>query len=229
MSQNQNIIPVMFEELKNLLSSIIKRLDNLQNFNKPTESNPPIDNMAFKRLEQQIQQIPKPDIAKLEQGQSVIIQNCKVLLNTTNQQDETLKEILSKLEQQDNQRPVQKYLHTIDIKSSKVVIAIVGLSLFLFLSLVSNIYQWKENTKLSNNDIKYRYIKAWEGINAKDLYSLEAIFEYEPDKAKQKSLRKSVEDYERKVRERAAELERARLKEEEAKYLLEEAEKLKGK
>lgn len=227
MSQNQNIIPVMFEELKNLISSIIKRLDNLQNFAKPTESNPPVDNMAFKRLEQQIQQIPKPDIAKLEQGQSAITQNCKVLLNSANQQDETLKEILNRLEQQDTQRPVQKHLHTIDIKSSKVVITIVGLSLFLFLSLVSNIYQWKENTKLSNNDIKYRYIKAWEGINAKDLYSLETIFEYEPDKAKQKSLRKSVEDYERKVRERAAELERARLKEEEAKCLLEEAEKLK--
>lgn len=229
MSQNQNIIPVMFEELKNLISSIIKRLDNLQNFAKPTESNPPVDNMAFKRLEQQIQQIPKPDIAKLEQGQSAITQNCKVLLNSANQQDETLKEILNRLEQQDTQRPVQKHLHTIDIKSSKVVITIVGLSLFLFLSLVNNIYQWKENTKLSNNDIKYRYIKAWEGINAKDLYSLETIFEYEPDEAKQKSLRKSVEDYERKVRERAAELERARLKEEEAKYLLEEAEKLKGK
>lgn len=154
-------------------------------------------------------------------------QNCKVLLNSANPQDQTLKEILNRLEQQDTQNPVQKHLHTIDIKSSKVVIAIVGLSLFLFLSLVSNIYQWKENTKLSNNDIKYRYIKAWEGINAKDLYSLETIFEYEPDKAKQKSQRKSIEDYERKVRERAAELERARLKEEEARQLLEEAEKLK--
>lgn len=153
-------------------------------------------------------------------------QNCKVLLNSANPQEQTLKEILNRLEQQDTQNPVQKHLHTIDIKSSKVVIAIVGLSLFLFLSLVSNIYQWKENTKLSNNDIKYRYIKAWEGTNAKDLYSLETIFEYEPDKAKQKSLRKSIEDYERKVRERAAELERARLKEEEARQLLEEAEKL---
>lgn len=229
MSQNQNIIPVMFEELKKLLGSIIKRLDNLQNFTKPTESNPPIDNMAFKRLEQQIQQIPKPDIKSIEQEQSIIAKNCKVLLNSANQQDETLKEILNRLEQQDIQSPVQKHLHTIDIKSSKVVIAIVGLSLFLFLSLVSNIYQWKENTKLSNNDIKYRYIKAWEGINTKDLYSLETIFEYEPDKAKQKSIRKSVEDYERKVRERAVELERARLKEEEAKLLLEEVEKLKGK
>lgn len=70
-------------------------------------------------------------------------QNCKVLLNSANPQDQTLKEILNRLEQQDTQNPVQKHLHTIDIKSSKVVIAIVGLSLFLFLSLVSNIYQWK--------------------------------------------------------------------------------------
>ena len=51
MSQNQNIIPVMFEELKKLLSNIAKRLDNLQNFTKPTESNLPINDTAIKRSE----------------------------------------------------------------------------------------------------------------------------------------------------------------------------------
>lgn len=228
MSQNQNIIPVMFEEIKQFLNNIIQKLDNQQNPINPTATNPPTDDANFKRLEQQIQQIPKPDMEGIKRAQSVITENCKVLFDTITQQDEKLKEILNKLEQQNTQRSVQKHLHTIDIESSKVVVTIVGLSLFLLLSLIGNIYQWKENVKLSNNDIKYRYIKVCDGIDSKNLHSLETIFEYEPDKAKQKSLRQFVEDFERRERERAAELERARLKEKEANQLLKEAEKLKG-
>lgn len=226
---SQNIIPILFEEIKQILHKIIQKLDNLQNTSKPTEINHPTDDAGFKRLEQQIQQIPKPDMERIERGQSAITQNCKVLFNTITQQDEKLKEILNRLEQQNTQSPVQKHLHTIDIKSSKVVVTIVGLSLFLFLSLAGNIYQWKESIKLSNNDIKYRYIKINDGIDSKTLYKLETIFEYEPDKAQQKSLRQSIEDFERREPERAAEFERARLKEEQANQLLEEAEKLRGK
>ena len=229
MSQNQSIVIVMFEEMKQLLKKIIQKLDNLQNTPNPTETDHPTDDARFKRLEQQIQQIPKPDMERIERGQSTIAQNCKVLFNTITQQDEKLKEILNRLEQQNTQRPVQKHLHTIDIKSSKMVVTIVGLSLFLFLSLTGNVYQWKENAKLSSNDIKYRYILINDGIDSKTLYKLETIFEYEPDKAQQKSLRQSVEDFERRERERAAEFERAKLKEEKARQLLEEAEKLKGK
>ena len=229
MSQNQNIVLIMFEEIKQILNKIIQKLDNLQNTPEPTGANPPTDDTRFKRLEQQIQQIPKLDIERIERGQSTIAQNCKVLFNAITQQVEKLKEILNMLEQQTTQRSLQKHLHTIDIRSSKVVITIVGLSLFLFLSLTGNVYQWKENAKLSNNSIKYRYIKACDGIDSKTLHSLETIFEYEPDKTQQKSLRQSDEDFERRERERAAEFERARLKEEKARQLLEEAEKLKGK
>lgn len=149
------------------------------------------------------------------------------IMEKNEKQDEKVKEVLSKLELQDVQRPIQKHLHTIEIKSSKVIITLVGLLLFLFLSLTGNVYQWKENIKLFNNDIKYRYIKACDGIDSKTLRSLETIFEYEPDKAQQKSLRQSVEDFERKAREQAAEFERARLEEKKANQLLEEAKGLK--
>ena len=100
MSQNQSIVIVMFEEMKQLLNKIIQKLDNLQNTPNPTETDHPTDDARFKRLEQQIQQIPKPDMERIERGQSTIAQNCKVLFNTITQQDEKLKEILNRLEQQ---------------------------------------------------------------------------------------------------------------------------------
>ena len=80
-----------------------------------------------------------------------------------------------------------------------------------------------------DNDIKYRYVKAMNGIDSEELYGLETIFEYEDDTEQQKGLRHDVEAFERKVRERAGELERARLKEEQANQLMEEAEKIKKK
>jgi len=66
---------------------------------------------------------------------------------------------------------------------------------------------------MNDNDIKYRYIKATNGITTDNLYKLENIFNYNPDKEKIKEIRKEVEDYEKKIRERAEKLERERLKE----------------
>lgn len=91
MSQNQNIIPILFEEIKEILHKIIQKLDNLQNTSKPTEINPPTNDAKFKCLEQQIQQVLKPDIERIERGQLAITQNCKALFNTIAQQNEKLK------------------------------------------------------------------------------------------------------------------------------------------
>lgn len=66
-------------------------------------------------------------------------------------------------------------------------------------------------------------------ISTENLLKLEMIFEYEPDKQKQHSLRKMVEDHEQRVKQRAKELEQARLKEMQAEQLRKEAESIKQK
>lgn len=145
-------------------------------------------------------------------------------------QQEQLHEFQQKLEkQQHNPLPVQKHLHSIELKSSKVVIALVSLCVALLCSMSCNIYQFSANSRLNDNDIKFRYIKAFGEITPKNLLKLETIFEYEPDKQKQRSLREMVEEYEQQVEERAKELEQARLKEAQAEQLRQEADKIKQK
>ena len=73
------------------------------------------------------------------------------------------------------------------------------------------------------------YIKAFGEITPKNLLKLETIFEYEPDKQKQRSLRRMVEENEQRVEQRARELEEARLKESQAEQLRKEAESIKQK
>lgn len=82
----------------------------------------------------------------------------------------------------------------------------------LLSSVSYNIYQFTANSRSSNNDFKFLYIKAFGEITPENLLKHETIFEYEPDKQKQRSIRQMVEEYE----QRARELEEAHLKEAES-------------
>lgn len=123
----------------------------------------------------------------------------------------------------------QRHYHTLDLKSTKVMVLIIVMSLLLNGSLVYNIHQHRENKRLNDSDIKYRYIKASNGINPDGIDKLENVFHYNRDKKKIKEIRQYVEDNEHKIKQRAADLERARLKEAQAEKLKLEAEELRGK
>lgn len=123
----------------------------------------------------------------------------------------------------------QRHYHSIDVNSSKTLIMLVVISILLNASILYIFQLRKENKRLSDNDIKYRYIKATNGINPEELYYLENVFHYKRDNKIIKEIFQNVKDHERKVKERAEDLERARLKEVQAEKLRMEAEKLKGK
>ena len=75
------------------------------------------------------------------------------------------------------------------------------------------IYQIQKINLLNDNDIKYRFNKTTNEITPENLYKLETIFNYNRDKNVIKEIRKEVEDYEKKIKERAEKLESERLKE----------------
>lgn len=210
------IIISMFEDLKKLtseqFSSLSKLVESLVNV-KSDQPALPI--------------IPQVDLSELENH---VTETNELIKEGFQKQQEQLHEFQQKLEkQQDKPLPVQKYLHSIELKSSKVVIALVSLSFALLSSVCYNIYQFSANNRLSNNDIKFRYIKAFGEITPKNLLKLETIFEYEPDKQKQRSLHRMVEEHEQRVEQRARDLEQARLKEVKAEQLRKEAESIKQK
>jgi hypothetical protein len=73
---------------------------------------------------------------------------------------------------------------------------------FLFLlftvSLIGNVFLRKELNRVSDNDIKYRYIKMVGGINAEELSRLEDLFYINKDKELIREIRKEVEEHENK-------------------------------
>lgn len=209
------IIISMFEDLKKLIS------EQFNNLSKLVESlaNAKSDQPVLPIIPQQV------DLSELENQAS----HTKELIKEGFQkQQEQLDELGQKLEKLQNKPlPVQKHLHTIEFKSSKVVITLVSLAMTLLSSVCYNVYQFSANSRLSNNDIKFRYIKAFGEITSENLLKLETIFEYEPDKQKQRSLCRMVEEHEQRVEQRARDLEQARLKEAQAEQLRKEAESIK--
>ena len=210
-------------ESSRLYFSISLISEQFNNLSKLVESlaNAKSDQPVLPIIPQQV------DLSELENHASL---TSELIKEGFQKQQEQLDELGQKLEKQQNKPlPVQKHLHTIELKSSKVVITLVSLAMALLSSVCYNVYQFSANSRLNNNDIKFRYIKAFGEITPENLLKLETIFEYEPDKQKQRSLRRMVEENEQRVEQRARELEEARLKESQAEQLRKEAESIKQK
>lgn len=210
-------------ESSRLYFSISLISEQFNNLSKLVESlaNAKSDQPVLPIIPQQV------DLSELENHASL---TNELIKEGFQKQQEQLDELGQKLEKQQNKPlPVQKHLHTIELKSSKVVITLVSLAMALLSSVCYNVYQFSANSRLNNNDIKFRYIKAFGEITPENLLKLETIFKFEPDKQKQRSLRRMVEENEQRVEQRARELEEARLKESQAEQLRKEAESIKQK
>lgn len=221
------LVITSFDELRKLIIEQFKNLSKQMESAKstpPEQAPPTVDTSQIKEL---IRNIPQPDLSNLEQSAA----NTNALIRSEFQRSqEQLHELNEKLDNhQSTPLPPQKHLHTIDLKSSKVIVVLVSLGVALLSSISYNIYQFIANNRLNDNDIKFRYIKAFGEITPENLLKLETIFEYEPDQQKQRSIRQMVEEHEQRVEQRARDLEQAHLKEAQADQLRKEAERIKQK
>ncbi|MDD3908768.1 MAG: hypothetical protein PHI70_05360 [Proteiniphilum sp.] len=122
-------------------------------------------------------------------------------------------------------KPVRtEHYHIFSIASSQVFYGIIGLCIMCLFLILTVFYQRKEIVTYKDNDLKYRYVQMQGEITPAEVISLDSIFENRGDSVR--IIRKQVELYEKAVIEKAKKLERARLKEQEAEQLTEEATKM---
>ena len=97
--------------------------------------------------------------------------------------------------------------------------------------LLSTMLYWtaKPNYDRIDNDLKYRYIKMKGEAQPDRIAELEEIFELHRDNAKIRQIKRDVEEYERTIQRKVQLEEQARLKEQEANRLNENASRLKNK
>ena len=173
-------------------------------------------------------------IAMLEE----IITNTK---NSKSQQLDLSKQVdIEKVEKLSNQ--MQTYISQIDevveqarqpiIKENRFVLDIVSNGTFyLFIGVIiivsalsASLYVYsRPNYDRKDNDLKYRYIKMKGETSAEQILELEDIFEINRDNAKINQMHKDVKQYEETIRKQAIAQEQARLRQLEAKQLIDKA------
>lgn len=142
-------------------------------------------------------------------------------LSTTNERIFAGQEQISKELQRIQSLKVQNdHTHVIDFKTSRPFLWQVVMAVIILLLLVGNVYQFKRNMDLSDNDLKYRLIKMYGGVSGNELDTLEVVFHRDRDKTVIRNIRNEVEDFEYRTRVRAEKLERARLLQQEAEKLI---------
>ena len=205
MGNNNSMVSVMFEEIKSLLKSIEKKLDE----KAIVKEVPPVSETITE---------PKPDMIKPEQLIRVIafhLQNTEQKIGQVSESvRESEKRVLSRMEELKHITISQKpdsnvhHYHIIELRSSKVVVAIISLSVLLLASLFGNIRLLDVKSRMSDNDLKYRYIQSTNGINREGLNKLEDVFYYHRDKKKIKEIQKDILFYEQNAIDRLREIDR---------------------
>jgi hypothetical protein len=161
----------------------------------------------------------KPTVVQPEVQPKIELPDFSEINELTNKLDKTIEEA---------RKPVVQERHfIINLVSSETIFICVGL-IIIIVGLTSWLYfATRPNYDRDDNDLKYRYILMQGEVSPKELNQLEAIFENRRDSVK--IIRNQVERYEKALMEEAKRLEQARLKEQEAERLREEAEQIKPK
>ncbi len=161
-------------------------------------------------------------------GDGITVSDLSKINSRLDRSEEVLLSGLRQIKQ--TQAEPQKVLHriSIDITSSWVFIALTGLGIMLLVSLFFHYQQRETISSLEDNDLKYRYIRAFNQADSINIYRLEDIFDYNRNPKAIKDIRESVKKYEKDLAEKAKRMEQARLKEQEAQKLQGEAERLKS-
>ena len=121
----------------------------------------------------------------------------------------------------------KEHIFSLDFKNSKTAITLCSMGFVLLFSLVGNIWQMRQNSQLSDNDLKYRYIKMYGEVDRERLMDLETLFTYERNEEQVTLIREQVETYERLVKEQVKKTERTRLNTSQANELRKQAESIK--
>ncbi len=124
-------------------------------------------------------------------------------------------------------RPL-KHHHTIDFMSNWALIALVSAVGAFIISLWVINNQRQTLAQFRDNDLKYRYIQMRGEASPNDILQLREVFEFNRNLDNIKLIRQQVERYEQLIQQQAENEARAKLNDEQAKQLKQEAETVKG-
>ena len=191
---------ILFEEIKNKLETIYRELKEL----KEKENG----SVSFPIPPQQVESDKQQDQELLNQYEQrtkdVLNEYIGVQVRIKDEEaksfDKLVANILTMLHEWQEQKEhpqLQELLHrhSFDIKSSKVFIYMVAVSVLCFVSLVGNYFLWQSKQQYKDDALKFRIIRVWRGCSPKEILWLNDVFDIHRNAAIIKKIKKHTDDY----------------------------------
>ena len=193
---DNNEVYALFEDIKNDLKGINRKLDNAPKVtNDQSGGQPPADLNPIKELfessakEHQAQ--TKAMLTKF--GEAEVYASNRILSLLRN-----LKETFARSSEERKDEPQEHiHRHSFDIRSSKVFSLLVGMGIVCSLSIWSNIELWKSKRQYADDALKFRVIRSWGGCNANHILWLNDVFDIHRDEETIEWIRQEADGYDK--------------------------------
>jgi len=214
---DSSAVYVLFEELKQKLEQLDKgKVSDNPNSNFDTEeivvlmhelsnriNQKQFSQEQIKELQNIQAQVAAYSLGKVNDRIGTILTELKTIIVPLNEK-------VGQLQTPTNMVIRKEHVFIVDFRRSKTAITIITMALVILLSWGGNIWQLRNNNRLKDNDLKYRYIKMKGEINQESLLRLETIFTYNRNRDIISVIREQVETYELMVKEQANKIEQTR-------------------
>ncbi|EEX73009.1 hypothetical protein [Alloprevotella tannerae] len=199
---------VLFEEIKNKLETTYKELKVLKEKENCPVS-PHVSSTLVQRDEQQEQEL----LNQYEQRTKEVINKyigvqVRIKDEEAKSMDKLVASVLTMLHewQEQKEQPKQQehiHRHSFDIKSSKVFITVVAISMLCFVSLVGNYFLWQSKQKYKDDALKFRIIRVWGGCSPKEILWLNDVFDIHRNEKIIKLIKEKADDYDMELKQKA--------------------------
>ena len=208
---------VLFEEIKNKLETIYRELKELKekengSVSLPVQSTPAqSDEQKEQELLNQYEQRTKEVINKYI-GVQVRIKD-----EEAKSMDKLVASVMTMLhewqEQKEHSQPQEHiHRHSFDIKSSKVFITVVAVSILCLISLVGNYFLLQSKQQYKDDALKFRIIRVWRGCSPKEILWLNEVFDIHRNEKIIKLIKEKADGYNLQLKSKADSLMQKKLK-----------------
>lgn len=208
---------VLFEEIKNKLETIYRELKELKEKENGSVSLP-IQSTPAQSDEQKEQEL----LNQYEQRTKAVLNkyiNVQVRIKDeeAKSMDKLVASVLTMLhewqEQKEQPQPQEHiHRHSFDIKSSKIFITVMAVSILCLISLVGNYFLWQSKQQHKDDALKFRIIRVWRGCSPKEILWLNDVFDIHRNENTIRKIKKATDSYDMELKQKSDSLMQMKLK-----------------
>ncbi|WP_296090282.1 hypothetical protein [uncultured Alloprevotella sp.] len=188
---------VLFEEIKNKLEIIYRELKELKEKENSSVSLPVQSTLAQSDEQKEQELLNQYEQRTKEVINKYIGVQVRIKDEEAKSIDELVASVLTMLHEWEEQPKQQEHIHrhSFDLKSSKVFIYMVAVSVLYFVSLVGNYFLWQSKQQNKDDALKFRIIRVWRGCSPKEILWLNDVFDIHRNATMIKRIKKHTDDY----------------------------------